>query len=211
MFSSTLSKALLCPAGLVLSTFSLLAAEISAPRTIALEECLKRAAERSPDLQAGAYRTEAAAYRAKVAARPPNPKITAESENFSGSGDFSGTRAAESTLSLTQEIELGGKRHSRTEAAKSETDASRAAQGVALQARMLETRRAALALLTAQRKTRLAEEEVALSREIESVATAREKAGKATVLETGRARAETAQALIALEVRRAEQHSAARE
>lgn len=206
-----LLQAPLCLFSVTLCALSLLADEAPTSRTLTLEECLKRVVERSPDLKAGAYRTEAATYRAKKAGRPQNPRLGTEVENVAGSGDVQGFDAAETTVAVSQELELGGKRRHRSAAAEAETAVSRSDHSAQLQTVLFETRRAALALLAAQQKTRLAEEELALVREIESVAAAREKAGKATSLETERARAETAKAQIEAETRLTEQRDAVRD
>ena len=180
-------------------------------RTVTVEECLKRVAERSPELKSGAYKIEAAERRAKQAARPINPRLETEIENVAGSGAVEGFDSAETTVAFSQEIELGDKRRYRTATAAVEPVASRAEQEVRLQTVLFETRRAVLAVQSAQEKARLSAEMLALTRETESVAEAREKAGKTTVLETERARAETAKAEIELEARKAEQRDAVRE
>lgn len=212
MYIHVSSWAHVCPLLILLLTSSLLcAAEPSALRTMTTEECLKRAAEQSPDLKAGAYRIKAAEYRAKKAARPPNPRLGTEVENFAGSGEVQSFDAAETTVAISQELELGGKRRNRIAAAEAGSAVSRSEQAVQLQVVLFETRHASRSLLAAQQLTRLAEEELSLIREIESVAAKREEAGKATILETERARAETAQAQIALDTRMAEQRDAVRD
>ena len=211
MKSSPLFWAPVCPCIIVLSALALQAAEPVTTRTVTVAECLRRVAEQSPELKSGAYKTEAAARRAKQATRPVNPKLETEVENVAGSGAVQGADAAETTVSVSQEIELGNKRRHRTAVAEAETAVSRAEQKVRLHAVLFETRRAALTVQCLQEKVRLAEEALALIRETESVAAAREKAGKVTVLETERARAETAKAEIELEALRAEQRDAVRE
>ncbi len=207
----TLFRAPVCPCAMLLCAFTLRAAEPGASRTVTVEECLMRVADRSPELKSSPYKTEAAERRARQAARPVNPRLQAEVENVAGSGAVEGVDAAETTVAVSQEIELGGKRRHRTAVAEAETAVTRAEQEVRLRAALFETRRAALAVQSAQEKARLAEEALALIRETESVAAAREKAGKATVLETERARAETAKAEIELEARKAEQRDAVRD
>ena len=208
MFRPFLCRASLCPLTvLLISADALCAAE---SRTITVEECLARAAERSLSLQAGTARTDAAASRARQAGKRLNPKLEAEVENVAGTGDVSGFGAAETTLSLSQEIELGKKRRHRTAVAEAETAVSRSQEAVQRHDLLFETRRAALAVLAAQERIRLAEELLTLARETESVAAARERAGKTTALETERARAETAQADLGLSERQAEQRDAVR-
>ena len=206
-----LFRAHLCPVAFFLCTLALQAAEPSAPRTVTIAECLRRVAEQSPDLKSGLHRTEAATRRAKQAARPINPRLEAEIENILGTGANESFDSAETTVALSQEFELGGKRRQRTAVAQAETVVSRAEQEVRLRTLLFETRRAALAVQTAQEKVRLAEEELALIREIENVAITRQEAGKAAILETDRARADTEKALIALDALKAEQHDAVRD
>lgn len=211
MKSFSLNGVRLYPCLLLISMASLGAEAPGAARTVTVEECLRRVAERSPDLKSGAYKTEAAVRRERQAARPSNPSLNTEVENVAGSGPNSGFDAAETTVSISQELELGGKRRARTAVAQSETALSRAEQEARLRALLFEARRAALAVQSAQEKARLAEEALALIRETEAVAEAREKAGKTTLLETERARAETVKAEIELEGRRAEQRDAVRD
>lgn len=201
----TLFRAHLCPVALFLCTLALQAAEPSAPRTVTIAECLRRVAEQSPDLKSGLHRTEAATRRAKQAARPINPRLEAEVENILGTGANESFDSAETTVALSQEFELGGKRRQRTAVAEAETVVSRAEQEVRLRSLLFETRRAALAVQTAQEKVRLGEEALALIKETESVAITRQEAGKAAVMETDRARADTAKAQIELDALKSEQ------
>ena len=206
-----LFRAHLCPVALFLCTLALQAAEPSAPRTVTIAECLRRVAEQSPDLKSGLHRTEAATRRAKQAARPINPRLEAEIENILGTGANESFDSAETTVALSQEFELGGKRRQRTAVAQAETFVSRAEQEVRLRTLLFETRRAALAVQAAQEKVRLAEETLALIKEIEAVAITRQEAGKAAVLETDRARADTAKAQIELDALKAEQLDSVRD
>lgn len=203
--------AYLCPCLIILCACQLRAKDPEPPRTLTVAECLRRTAERNPDLKPGAARIEAASRRAQQADRPLNPRLEAEVENVAGSGSVQGFDAAETTISLSQEIELGGKRRHRKEVAATETAVSRVEQEARLQAVLTETRLAALAVLAAQEHVSLAAETVALARETETVAEAREQAGKTTVLVTESARAETAKAQIDCEARSTEQREAVRE
>ena len=200
----------LCPCAIILSALMLQAAEPGVSRSVTIAECLRRVAEQSPDLKAGRSKTEAATYRAQQAGRPINPRLESEVENIGGSGAIEGFDSAETTIAIAQEFELGGKRRQRGEVAQAETNASRAEQELRLSALLFEARRAVLAVQVAQEKVRLDEEALLLIREAEQLATAREEAGKSTVLETERARADTAKAEIELEAQKAEQRDAVR-
>ena len=55
----------------------------------------------------------------------PNPNLSFELDNALGSGQYRGTRSAETTLQLSQLIELGGKREARIAAGDAGYDAAR--------------------------------------------------------------------------------------
>jgi outer membrane protein, heavy metal efflux system len=61
----------------------------------------------------------------------PNPEISLEVENIAGSGAFSGLSATEYTLAVGQQIELGGKRGARVEAAQAQAQLAELRAGLA--------------------------------------------------------------------------------
>ena len=83
------------------------------PPDVTLADALRAAAEHNPALRASAFDVLALEGRRQQARARPNPELTLELENFAGSGEVSGTDALESTLALSQLIELGDKRSSR--------------------------------------------------------------------------------------------------
>src|SRR5690349_6667635 len=68
---------------------------------------------------------------AEQAAARPNPVLGVEVENFSGSGPYGGLGFAETTASLQQTLELGGKRAARIEAGRAGVTAAQARGGLA--------------------------------------------------------------------------------
>jgi cobalt-zinc-cadmium efflux system outer membrane protein len=70
-------------------------------------------------VEAGAL-LDAAEARVRQARVRPNPELGLEAENAFGSGPFSGYDNAETTLSLTQDLELWGHRGARVEVARAE-------------------------------------------------------------------------------------------
>lgn len=62
----------------------------------------------------------AAEARVRQARTRPNPELGLEAENAFGSGPFSGYQNAETTLSLTQDLELWGRRSARVSVAQAE-------------------------------------------------------------------------------------------
>lgn len=85
---------------------------------LTLEEALKRALEESPELASRAWALRGQDARALQAGLAPNPELKAETENFAGSGAFSGFGASETTLALSQRLETAGKRGKRRRAAE---------------------------------------------------------------------------------------------
>jgi len=105
--------------------------DASQPRTppkpdapLTLEEALKRALDESPDLASRAWGLQGHDARAIQAGLAPNPELQAETENFAGSGAFSGFGASETTLALAQRLETAGKRGKRRRAAELGADAA---------------------------------------------------------------------------------------
>lgn len=84
---------------------------------LTLKQAVEIALARNPDLIAAHYELKAADARITQSGLRPNPELSADLENFAGSGATRGTDALETTLSLSQVIELGGKRAYRTNVA----------------------------------------------------------------------------------------------
>jgi cobalt-zinc-cadmium efflux system outer membrane protein len=87
---------------------------------------LKQAQTSAPRLALGIAETQAAEGQAAQAAARPNPTLGLVVENAAGSGPYKDFGAAETTLSIEQPLELGGKRAARTSAAKADLAAARA-------------------------------------------------------------------------------------
>ena len=106
-----------CLAGALLATGSTVNAE-----PITLSDALKSAVGSSPRVTQAKALAEAAEARARQAGISPNPELILEVENFVGSGAFQGLRSTETTLAVSQRLELGGKRSARVEVARAERD-----------------------------------------------------------------------------------------
>ncbi len=139
-------------------------------------------------LQTYQERSEAITFRAAQAARLENPEISLSFEDVFGTGEFGGTRSAETTIEMAQRLPLFGKRDKRREAVLAERARLEAALEEARLVLFRETARAFTAALYAQRKVRLYEELFRLSRRLVEVAEAKFFAGK--IPETERIRAE---------------------
>lgn len=104
-------------AGALMATGSITRAE-----PIAIADALAQGAQNSPRVTQAKAQADAAEARARQAGVSPNPELGIEVENFAGSGAFRGLRSTETTLALSQRIELGGKRGARVDVARAERD-----------------------------------------------------------------------------------------
>ncbi len=97
-------------------------AQAAQAEPITLADALSRGADSSPRVSQAKAQADAAEARARQAGVSPNPELSLEVENFAGSGAFQGLRSTETTLALSQRLELGGKRSARIAVAAAERD-----------------------------------------------------------------------------------------
>jgi cobalt-zinc-cadmium efflux system outer membrane protein len=117
----------------------------------------------------------------------PNPELTIESENFGGSGDTSGFDGSENTLSLSQLVELGGKRTKRRDVAGFERDSAAWDYETARIDTLTDVSLAFVELLAAQERKALAEELVGVGEAALKVVGDQVKAGAVSSVEKSRA------------------------
>lgn len=89
---------------------------------VTLSDALARGQEVSPRVAKARAELKAAEGRAIQAGVRPNPEVSVEVENFSGTGPYRTFRSTETTVSVAQPFELGGKRRARKEVAAAERD-----------------------------------------------------------------------------------------
>ena len=92
-----------------------------------LDELLRQAATAPRLVESGAA-VQAAEARARQAGVRPNPTLSLEVENFAGSEPFDGLSGSETTLAVSQPLDIGGRRAARAGVARAETDVARARQ-----------------------------------------------------------------------------------
>ncbi|WP_293860285.1 TolC family protein [Steroidobacter sp.] len=156
----------------------------------------------NPDLLASAYELSAAQARIVQAGLRPNPGLGLELENFAGTGATKRIDSLETTLSLSQVVELGGKRGLRRAAAEADLDVV----GVEQRARELdvlsEVTGRFIDVVAAQERVRFAIQATALAQKTLDAIGARVEAGRSPEAERSRARIALTRAL--LEQRQAE-------
>lgn len=164
-----------------------------------LNEALALATTRSPELATFAYDERAADARLLQAGLRPNPTISVEAENILGSGDYGGADQSETTLSLGQLLELGGKRVARMDVARAGQAMVRFDYETRRREVLRRTTLAFIEVLGAQRRVELAEETARLAGEFVPLVQKRASAGVASTIETARGDVQLATAQIGVE------------
>lgn len=179
-----------CMAVLALAiSFSSAATEQAEPAgELTLARAVEAALAGNPDLRSSAYELARADARIRQADVRPNPEIAVDLENFAGSGATRGTDALETTLSLSQVIELGGKRRHRASVALADRDGV----GVERQAQQLdllaEVTRRFVAVAAAQERLRLEQTATELAQRTLAAIALRVEAARSPEAERSRAR-----------------------
>ena len=114
------------PAGLLVGCVLLFTTAAGAAPAPAYAVLLREAQQTAPRLAEANAGVREAQGKADQARAIPNPTLGVVVENFGGQRPFRSFDQAETTFSLTQPLELGGKRGSRTGAARAEVTASEA-------------------------------------------------------------------------------------
>jgi cobalt-zinc-cadmium efflux system outer membrane protein len=133
------------------------------------------------------FEMRAADARIAQAGLRPNPELGITLENFGGSGSERGTDALESTLSLSQVIELGGKRDRRIDVARFGRDAISAEREAAQLDVLAEVARRFIDVAEAQEQLLLARRNTELADKTLQAITARVDAARSPLAEKSRA------------------------
>lgn len=163
--------------------------EITAdPNTVlSMRQVLALTLIHNPELKVFSLETRAAAARQLQAGLWPNPEIDIETENIGGTGELSGFDGAETTIQLSQLIEMGNKSQKRRRVASLEKELA----DLNFQHKKLEVFSEAakgfIGVLQAQEKVQLSNELLKLSEESFQIVVKRVEAGKDSPLEKTRA------------------------
>lgn len=169
---------------------------------LSLSAALAHALRDSPELRIYPFQRRAAEADQLQAGLRPNPELGAVLENFAGTGAVRGIRSLETTLTLSQLIELGGKRGRRVEAAEAALGGVAADYDVARLDVLSETTRRYVDVAEAQARLEAARRTVDLAKQTGEAVERRIHAGAASTAE--RNRANIARLRAGLDVQRAE-------
>jgi cobalt-zinc-cadmium efflux system outer membrane protein len=178
---------------LLLLSFSVATPSAGAPPAnpegeLTLAQAIDAALRSNPDLAASAYELTAAQARIVQANVRPNPELAVELENFGGGGDFDGVDGLETTLSLSQVVELGGKRGLRRSSAEADLELVTVEQRARELDVLAEVTRRFIEVVSAQERVRFANEALAIAEETLRAISVRVDAGRSPEAERSRAR-----------------------
>lgn len=182
------------------------AADFMEPRgELTLSNAIAAALLRNPALQSADFEVRAADARITQAGLRPNPELGVTLENFGGRGSLRGTDSLESTLTLSQIIELGGKRDRRVDVAnfgRSAVSLERKARQLDVLAevtrRFIDVAEQQQQLLLTRRATELTDKTLtAITQRVEAARAPEAEKSRATIA-LGRTRLEEQQAMQTL-------------
>ena len=162
--------------------------------SLSLRDALAGALLRSPDLAATGYEVRAREAEALQAGLLPNPELDVEFENFGGTGELEDFDTLETTLALSQLVELGGKRVKRRRVAEHEARLAGWDYEIRRIDVLSKTAADFVGLLAARRGLEIADETLELARRVFGAVGERVDAGKISPVERAKARVELAQA-----------------
>jgi outer membrane protein, heavy metal efflux system len=174
--------------------------EVEDPKgTLTLKDALRLALLQNPQLAVFALEIRAREAASLQASLLPNPEFSIETENFTGSGVYRGVDATETTISLGQLIELGGKRAKRTELAALHSDLA----AWDFETMRLEVYSAVMAsytqVMALQEKVKLDSELLNIAKQLHKNIEKRVTAGRLSPAETARASVAVSNAEISLQ------------
>jgi cobalt-zinc-cadmium efflux system outer membrane protein len=175
---------------------------MEAPReAITLKQALSLALMKNPELQSFSLEIRAREARILQSGLILNPVVQFEVENFFGSKEFRRFDGAETTLSLSQAFQLGGKRFKRVRLTASERDLAKWDYEAKRLDVFAEVTKAFIDTVAKQERVKLAENLVRLAEQSYNTVVARVQAGKVSPIDEKKASA--ALSLTRLEFERA--------
>ncbi|TAN42844.1 MAG: TolC family protein [Nitrospirae bacterium] len=181
---------------IVLMVISPVAAET---KELTLEQAITIAIEKHPELAAASFEVKAKGAKIVQSGVLQNPQLEFGMDNFGGSRDRQGFVEAEFSWSVSQQVELGGKRTKRVRAASIDRDISRWDYEAKKLDVINETTKMFIDVVAAQEKLIVSEELYRLAEHSFNTASARVQAGKASPIDEVKASVELAKANLELE------------
>jgi cobalt-zinc-cadmium efflux system outer membrane protein len=191
--------------GIGILSIMIIAAAMSSARAqtpdgvLTLGQALASALQKSPDLAAFSSELRVSEARLLQAGLRPNPAAAMTVEDFAGSGEFDGLGVAQTTLQLSQLIELGGKRSARRDVAASARDLAGSEYELKRIDVLSDVTAKFIAVLATQHGLALADQAIEAAESVFRSAEERLEVGKGTALEGRKATVGLARSRIAQE------------
>jgi outer membrane protein, heavy metal efflux system len=167
---------------------------------LSLRDVLRLTLIRNPELQAFTFELRAAEARTLQAGVLPNPALSAELENFGGTGSITkGARASETTLQLSQLIELGGKRAKRLRLAGLERELTGWDYEVKRLDVLTEAKKAFVDMVATAERLTFTADLLRLAEQVQRTVAARVQAGKVSPIEETRTHVTVSTARLAVQ------------
>lgn len=154
--------------------------------TLSLSQAISLSIEHNPKLQSFAWDAQGALARIRQARIWPNPELEYEMENFGGTGKFSGSAYAETTVSLAQNLPIGGDIKHRRVLAELESQLADWDYHAARLDVIVDVTQRFVVALAADRKLELAKQELNLAKATEMLTQNRVDTGDASPVELTR-------------------------
>ncbi|OAO04849.1 outer membrane efflux protein [Sphingomonadales bacterium EhC05] len=165
---------------------------------VSLEQAVEKAIEAAPILKANEAAISAAEAGKRQAGARPNPVVSAEAENFIGTGPVDIFRQAEVTFTYSQQIERGDKRTARIGLGESEVELAKARARAARLDIAANVQRAYIDAQIAATVVRIASERLGIERELRREALRRVRGYKDPLFVETRSAARVAEAELGL-------------
>ncbi|NJM51354.1 MAG: TolC family protein [Sphingomonadales bacterium] len=165
---------------------------------VSLEQAVEKAVEAAPIVKANEAAISAADASKRQAGVRPNPVVSAEAENFIGTGPVDIFRQAEVTFTYSQQIERGGKRAARIGLGESEVELAKARARAARLDIAANVQRAYIDTQIAATVVRIASERLGIERELQREALRRVRGYKDPLFVETRSAARVAEAELGL-------------
>ena len=163
---------------------------------LALRQALALALARNPALAAFSWDVRIGEARILQAGLRPNPNVLLDVQDFGGSGNYQGLSGSETTLTLSQLIELGGKRTARLREARLSRELAGWDYETARLDVFTQTVQAFVEVLSLQQRLALTEETVRLAEEVVAAVKKRVEAARTFAVEGTKAEVALASAQI---------------
>lgn len=174
---------------------------------LSLQQAAKRVLQQHPQLQIFDWRLKAAAGQQQLAELKPGYELGLQADNAFGTGDMSGVKSLEVTVSLSSVIELGEKRQARMEVANANQALILAQQQANSLDLLGELTQRYIAVLTLQQKAALAAQTVSMTEQALALVSQRVQHGATPQAEQLRAQVALRQAQLQLGLLQAELQS----